>query len=222
MGNLFLQYANVSIDELYEFYSSIKKKCANPIDNFKNRNNYNDDGNQTLNEYYFCLILVLEIIPIFKTLVIFLYFFIYITFTKLLKYLINLTSIKCSFKYIKCWDSRQFNISNYFRKIYTYNFYAFENTVVGFILISSYLFFMIINITFVYFFLRNIKEDCPKKDCFMKYLHILAFLSHSFIEIFCCFYYSIKQSVGKILLYSSVYFFISTFTSKYNSLFSLW
>ncbi len=213
MGNLFLQYANVTIDELFEFYSSIKKKCANPID-LMNYSKYNDDDRtQTLNEYYFGLILVLEFIPLFKTLVIFLYFFIYISISKLLKFLINLISIKCSLKSIKCWDSEHFNISNYFRKIYTYNFYTFENKFVGTILISAYLFFMIINVTFVYFFLRNIKEDCPKKDYFMKYLHIFAFLSHSFIEIFCSFYYSLKKSVGKILLYSSLYFFICTSTS---------
>lgn len=98
-----------------------------------------------------------------------------------------------------------FYLGKILKKLYTYNFYAFENKLLGISLVTLYLIFLSFNIMFTAEFIVITEEDVHHKPNYVKVLQILAFELSIFMELLCCTFYITRQIKNQFVLVFSFF-----------------
>lgn len=98
-----------------------------------------------------------------------------------------------------------FYLGKILKKLYTYNFYAFENKLLGISLVILYLIFLSFNIMFTAEFIVITEEEVDHKPNYVKVLQILAFELSIFMELLCCTFYITRQIKNQFVLVFSFF-----------------
>jgi len=121
---------------------------------------------------------VLAALIVFKLFVIVVYFLLIRSLPQVFKFLINLCRFKCKINIASSCKNALFNIQKVGKRISTFNFYLYENKLIGFIMVLSYLLFLVSSALFFGF---NVKElnSSEKSVHYMKtfYIHFESMLS---------------------------------------------
>ena len=168
-----------------------------------------DPQRQTI-EYKFVLavliiISILAVAILFKVVVIFIYFFIIQAITNLISFLCTLCRSKCKVPCCANVKGAFIYFIKLFKKLYTYNFYAFDSRFVGTFLVISYFSYLFFTILFSGLIIHEIqKED---KTNFFYTCHFCAFQLNILMEILCVSFYNMRNMKKQFFL-SMGYFFL--------------
>jgi len=142
--------------------------------------------------------ILINIAVLFKILIIVIYFFIFKIIINFSKFIITL--IKTNFQIN--WKSYFINVllfvKNIFHKLYFYNFYKYDNMLLSIIFLIFYLIFIISNLTFFKYELKEIGNKEKSKLFIIS--HFISFESYLIIEITCCILYSMRNLVYQFIL----------------------
>ena len=138
------------------------------------------------------------IISAFKILVIIFYFIFIQAFTAFIKFIKTLFKMKFNINFGSTCKNAMYYIGKVCRRIYTFNFYLFDNLTIGIIMTFSYYFFLIISFIF---YITNHKylEDVEKPETYM-YLFYLHFESMILIQILSSSFYACRDMKASTLL----------------------
>ena len=103
-----------------------------------------------------------------------------------------------------------------FKKIYTYNFYSYENKCLGFFLVSNFGLFICFNVYYIFLYLGHLEEPC--ENYLLELSRFYAFETHLLIELYCaCFFLFVSKT--RNLITSLFFFLVLNTMSKYQSLY---
>lgn len=189
---------------LYNFYDYVKS-----IYIYSHvKTNLKDRGRQTIeqgsNIFLVILSLSFVILTVFKIIVIIFYFIFIQAFSGFINFIISIFKTKFKINFCSNLKNAISYLSKVFKRIYTFNFYLFDNLFVGFVMIYSYFFFLISSCVF-YFQNNNLIEDIEKPRYYMKsfYCH---FESLILIQILCSSFYACRNM--NIATYVSIGLFL--------------
>lgn len=129
---------------------------------------------------------------VIKIFAIFLYFFFINITINFCKFCGTLIKKKCC---INIFSEIKFSciyLAKNLRKLYTYNFYSYENKAYGYFIVPVYLIFIIFNLMFAADYTQNDKDKKMKTES-IKMLQFIAFELSIFIELVCCFFYLTRK-----------------------------
>jgi len=134
---------------------------------------------------------LLAALIIFKLFVIVVYFLFIRSLPQVIKFLINLCRFKCKINIGSSCKNALFNIKKVGKRISTFNFYIYENNLIGFVMVLSYLLFLVSSALFDIF---NIKEldFSEKSDHYMKLFYI-HFESMLLTHLLCTSFYASRN-----------------------------
>ena len=101
-----------------------------------------------------------------------------------------------------------------FKKIYTYNFYSYENKCLGLFLVTNFGLFIFFNVYYIFKYLTHLDE--PNISFILELSRFYAFETHIFIELYCaCFFVFLSKTRNLII---SIFFFwvINTMSNNKN------
>ena len=143
-------------------------------------------------EYYTNIILAIlsllfVILSIFKIFFIIFYFIFIQALSAFIKFILSIFKTKFRISFCSSFINAISYLGKVLRRIYTFNFYLFHNKFIGFAMIFSYFFFLIISCLFYY-------QNC---------VHLMDFEKPIYYLI--CFYLHFESIILVQLLYSSFY-----------------
>ena len=130
---------------------------------------------------------------VFKVFVIIFYFIFIQAFTGFIKFLISICKTKFRLNFCSSLKNSIYYLGKVFKRIYTFNFYLFQNRIIGFIMIFSYFFFLFSS---TFFYLQNIKfiDEVEKPD-----IYLISFYSHFesviLMQLLCSCFYSCRNQI---------------------------
>ena len=151
------------------------------------------------------IISILAVAICFKIVVIFIYFFLIQAITNLISFLCTLCRSKCKVPCCSNVKGAFIYFIKLFKKLYTYNFYAFDSTFVGTFLVVSYFLYLISTITFSALIIQEIESEI--KSNFFYVCHFVAFQFNILMEILCVSFYNLRNMKKQFFL-SMGYFFL--------------
>ena len=171
---------------------------------------YLNDIDRLTIEYNFirAVLIIISILAVaicFKIVVIFIYFFLIQAITNLISFLCTLCRSKCKVPCCSNVKGAFIYFIKLFKKLYTYNFYAFDSTFVGTFLVVSYLLYLISTITFSALIIQVIESEIKSNFFFVCYL--IAFQFNILMEILCVSFYN-QRNMKKQFFLSMGYFFL--------------
>ena len=171
---------------------------------------YLNDIDRLTIEYNFirAVLIIISILAVaicFKIVVIFIYFFLIQAITNLISFLCTLCRSKCKVPCCSNVKGAFIYFIKLFKKLYTYNFYAFDSTFVGTFLVVSYLLYLISTITFSALIIQEIESEI--KSNFFYVCHFIAFQFNILMEILCVSFYN-QRNMKKQFFLSMGYFFL--------------
>ena len=171
---------------------------------------YLNDIDRLTIEYNFirAVLIIISILAVaicFKIVVIFIYFFLIQAITNLISFLCTLCRSKCKVPCCSNVKGAFIYFIKLFKKLYTYNFYAFDSTFVGTFLVVSYLLYLISTITFSALIIQEIESEI--KSNFFYVCHFIAFQFNILMEILCVAFYNMRNMKKQFFL-SMGYFFL--------------
>lgn len=155
-----------------------------------------DPKRQEIELIFDCILLAIAIIflliSIFKLFVIIIYFF----FIQALPAFINFVKMSCKKEFKTNYKSSCKNAMNYLKKvtkrIFTFNFYLFDNNIIGFVMVLSY--FVFILSSFIFNILNVKSIHVSEKDERYMVIFYLHFESILLIQILCSAFYGCHNS----------------------------
>ena len=130
---------------------------------------------------------------IFKVIVILIYFFFMQALTGFIKFLTSLFKTKCNVSLCSNFKNAISFLIKICKRIYTFNFYIYENRLINFIMTSSFIIFLFMS--FFFFSYNFIKIDDVEKN--IRYL-IYFYLDFEFtllVELLCNCFYSCRNMI---------------------------
>ena len=151
------------------------------------------------------IICLLAVAILFKVVVIFIYFFLIQAITNLISFLCTLCRSKCKVPCCSNVKGAFIYLIKLFKKLYTYNFYAFDSTFVGTFLVVSYFLYLSSSITFSAMIIHEIEVE--DKTNFFYICHFCAFQFNILMEVLCVSFYNMRNMKKQFCL-SMGYFFL--------------
>ena len=106
-----------------------------------------------------------------------------------------------------------------FKKIYTYNFYSYENRWLGFFLVSNFALFIFFNVFYICLYLSHLEGQAD--NFILELSRFYAFETHIFIELYCaCFFVFMSKTRNFII--TIFFFLILNIMSMYSSIIILY
>lgn len=161
------------------------------------------DQEKQISTFIMCMMIGIFSFTVIKIIAIFLYFLILnlvVSTYRFIKYLIKRRCCVNIFQEMNYTCGYTLRIM---KKLYTYNFYSYKNKCFGFFIVTIYLVFISLNISFAAEYLKRDNNKEPLTDT-VKILQILSFELSIFVELVCCFFYLTRNSKVQ---------YISTFVS---------
>lgn len=183
----FLEKIDFTIDEMYVY---IHRK--------------NISESNLINQIFLLLIFTIFIMILTKLSIIFICFILKWTFCDLPLITYKIWSNKCSNLCKEIFNNIIY-LKKVCKKIFTYNFYSFDSSIYGniiiFVIPVIYILFIIMN--FIYAIdIRNFKKSC----FYTQFIHISVFYLHLLVELYSVSFYAIKD----LILHLKFTFFIFT------------
>lgn len=127
----------------------------------------------------------------FKLIVIIIYFVLVRSSSQIFKFFINLCRFKCKINICSSLKIAFYNLKKVVKRIFTFNFYLYENRLIGAIMVLFYLLFLSSSAVF---YLINIREisSSEKSDNYMKLFYV-HFESMLMIHLLCISFYSCRN-----------------------------
>ena len=171
------------------------------------------DINRELSEYAFiyCVLVIISVLTaavLFKIVVIFIYFFLIQAIANLVSFCCSLAKAKCKINFCVNFKAGCIYIGKLFKKLYTYNFYAFDNTFAGTVFVISYFLYLIFSIMFVFSIMNQIENE--EKTNWFYICHFLTFEFNLLVEIMCVSFYNLRNMKKQFFL-SLGYFILLNF-----------
>jgi hypothetical protein len=168
------------------------------------------DTSRQKSEYGFDIVLliisfIIFILILFKVVIIIFYFLFFRTFTAFIHFIKTLTKVKFKIEYCSSFKNAISLLKKVFKRIFTFNFYLYDNNIIGFIMIFSYFIYFISASLFYFSNLELI--DNPEKSEYYMILFYLHFESILLIQILCSSFYACRNM--KIAILSGLGIFIS-------------
>jgi hypothetical protein len=144
----------------------------------------------------------------FKLALVSIYFFFITVGCNIGRFFVHLFRNRLKIDILKEFKFACFYLGKIFKKLYTYNFYAYENKLLGICLVTLYLVFLSFNIMFTaeYMMIENKigpEEEIPEKSDYVKVLKIVAFELSIFMELLCCTFYITRAIKNQFTLVCS-------------------
>lgn len=197
--SLFKEIVNVTssvIEEVY-IYNHLSPKA------------FESTNDKKLDEYLattiMCVLVAIFSTTILKMFLIFLYFFFCNTVYNICKFFVFVYRKKCLINLSAQCKNAYSYLSKIFKKIYTYNFYSYENKPFGYVIVIVYICFLLFNILYTTEYIIILKGQ-KYDDIMFRGFHIIAFEFHIFIELICCTFYIYRKlwSQYKFILISYI------------------
>lgn len=135
---------------------------------------------------------------IFKVFVIIFYFIFIQALTGFIKFLISICKTKFRLNFCSSFKNAIYYLGKVFKRVYTFNFYLFQNKIIGFIMIFSYFFFLFSSAVF---YLHNITfiDQVEKPD-----IYLISFYSHFesaiLMQLLCSCFYSCRDQIWSTII----------------------
>ena len=127
----------------------------------------------------------------FKFIIIIFYFFILQSIPALIKFIIALFRLKCDINFKSSCKNAFSLLKKIGKRMFTFNFYLYENNLIGFIMIFIYLLFLF---SATYFYIDNqYQSDHSEKSENYMIMFYLHFESVLFIQLLCSSFYSCQN-----------------------------
>lgn len=143
-------------------------------------------------------------LSVFKIFVIIFYFIFLQSFSAFIKFILSIFKTRGKLNYYSSFKNAFSYLGKVAKRIYTFNFYLFHNSYIGFIMVFGYFFFLFSSIIFYF---KNIKylEDIEKPESYLHsfYCH---FESIILIQLLCSSFYACRDM--KVSTYISLGLFI--------------
>ena len=159
---------------------------------------------QGSNIFLIILALAFLIVTAFKVIVIIFYFIFIQALSALINFIISIFKTKFKISFCSNIKNALSYLGKVFKRIYTFNFYIFDNIIIGLIMIFSYFFFLIASGVF-YLENHSLIEDIEKPKYYMVtfYCH---FESVILIQLLCSSFYACRNM--KISTFLSIGLFL--------------
>ena len=130
---------------------------------------------------------------IFKVIVILIYFFFMQALTGFIKFLTSLFKTKCNVSLCSNFKNSISFLSKICKRIYTFNFYIYENFLINSIMTSSFIIFLAISFLF---FIDNVYriDEVEKPELYLIYFY-LDFEFTMLVELLCSCFYSCRSMI---------------------------
>ena len=140
----------------------------------------------------------------FKFIVIIFYFFVLQSFPAILKFILALCRLKCNISINSSCKNAFSLLKKIGKRIFTFNFYLYENNFINFVMIFIYLLFLF---SATYFYIDNqLQSDNSEKSEIYMAMFYLHFESVLFIQLLCSSFYSCQNM--KISTLSAIIHFV--------------
>ena len=140
----------------------------------------------------------------FKFIVIFIYFFLLQSIPALVKFILAIFRLKCDINFGSSCKNACSLLKKIGKRIFTFNFYLYENNLIGFVMIFIYLLFLF---SATYFYIDNqFQSDQSEKSETYMVIFYLHFESVLFIQLLCSSFYSCQNM--KISTISAIIHFV--------------
>ena len=148
------------------------------------------------------ILIIMFSLQMFKVAFIIVYFFIFNVLPSLGRFCAKVVRQRCCMSFRTELKYSLFYLGKILKKIYTYNFYSYENKLTGFVLVTFYMIYIVFNLIFtVEYFKTDTKEE-EKPDA-VKYEQFIAFEFSLIIELIVCFFYitrSFKKMFASVIV----------------------
>lgn len=153
----------------------------------------NDRDRESL-EFFFCnwitiIIAILLVFTLIKLLVILLYFFIVQSLMNLVRFIASIARTKCQLNLCFGLKNGLSFIGRICKRLYTYNYYSYDNIIIGTIFMIIYHGYIFSTGLFAY---RVSKYALFEKQIGFKVLHFVTFQFNIIIEVLCISFYTIR------------------------------
>ena len=218
--------SEVKDEFIYNFYDFIKS-----IYIYSHvKTDLKDKGRQRFESYSIYALMVFMslfiILTVFKIVVIIIYFLFLQALTGFFKFLASICKTKCNVSFCSSFKNSISFLCKICKRIYTFNFYIYDNCLIGFIMTGSFILFLISSF---FFFIYNcsIIEQVEKPIWYLVFFY-LDFELTILIELLCNSFYSCRNMVmstylalGLFLIMNGVlfigYFYVRFIEDKYGS-----
>lgn len=161
-----------------------------------------DKSRQTIEMIAILSLLVLcsifFIFTVFKIVVILIYFFFFQATTGFINFLKSLFKTKFKINFRSSLSNSCSYLFKILKRIYTFNFYIYDNKLIGFIMIGAFTFFLLSSFVFYIMNLLEIEQvEKPKKYLVFFYLD---FEFTILVELLCTSFYSCRNMKNSTLL----------------------
>jgi hypothetical protein len=192
------------IDDIYSVIGDLFVYCHLKNYNEEDAQDMTQDQNIAISIMVFMIFMFSLIM--FKVAFIIFYFVFVNVIPNVWRFFVKIVRKRCCMSFKTEIKYTFFYFGKIMKKIYTYNFYSYENKLIGFFMVSLYIIYIIFNLIFT---VEYIKSDLKKEDKadYVKYEHIFAFELSVIIELIVCFFY-ITRNFKKLLIWVSSSFII--------------
>ena len=170
-----------------------------------------DPDRQSIEFYFDIALLLLSsfflFFSLFKLATIVIYLIVIQSFSAFIAFINSLFRLKFKIKFCSSFKNGMNYLWKIFKRIGTFNFYLYENNIVGAIMILSYCFYILFSF---YFFLLNllfIKEVEKSKE----YMHVfyLHFESFILIQLLCSCFYALRNTNLAVICAFGIFIFLN-------------
>lgn len=147
------------------------------------------------------------LVSLFKIFVIIFYFLFIQAFSAFISFIIAIYKTRLKINFCSSFKNALFYLAKVFRRIYTFNFYLYDNVIIGFVMIFSYFFFLSISCIFYYENYKLIQStEKPKYYMILFYCH---FESVVLIQLLCSSFYAYRNMKKSTLIAFGLFFIMN-------------
>lgn len=164
-------------------------------------------------EYFFIItvstiIIILIFFVLFKIFVLCLYFLFLQSLLNFTRFIRAVYKSKCNIILSRTIKNACYRYGKIFKKLYTYNFYAYDHFVLGGIQVIFYLSYLCLNLFFMFNLTSELENESKRPSYVL--IHLLAFQSSILIEAICISFYNIRNMRKQFFLGISFFVLLNT------------
>jgi hypothetical protein len=186
-NNTVIQSYNSTLDKIFSVIEELYIYCH--LKNYQEYSPEDIEEDENIAKTIMLILIIIFSFTMIKLAVISVYFFFITVLCNAGKFFIYVFQKRCCVDFKKEFKFACFYLGKIMKKLYTYNFYAFENKILGVVLVLLYVVFLFFNILFTSEYMEIEKEDYHEKPEGVKILQIVSFELSIFMELLCATFY---------------------------------